>query len=178
MGSSVFESGLKEVEKAIAERVEVMVFNDMHQSVSLGPDSELHIALATSAYASVGVGLVTAAVEMGGALAVCAAASAFAASAAIGAGVFWAVCSTKVDSAYVTERFHKMYDQRVGQARRIALEEFNALCEQMSCKLKVLENSLAAFREADLQLLVQQGFREVLEQLRLEYAELMQLNSQ
>ena len=94
------------------------------------------------------------------------------------AALIVATSCTKVDEAYVTKRFNAIYNQRVGRSKKVAVKEFGLLQEQKSRKLQELKESLAAFRETDLQRLVQQGFTEVVEQLRLEYAEMMQLNSE
>ena len=154
MNSYASEAELKEVDEAIAKRVGVMLFNDVLQDAKKS-DFGFDAALTSAFYY-----LPTAAVVV-----------------LAGIALSWAMSCTKVDEAYVTERFDAIYDQRVGQSEEVAVKEFDLLQEQKSRKLNEMKESLAAFRETDLQRLIQQGFTGVVQELWSEYAEMMLLNS-
>lgn len=163
---------LKEVDEAITKSVEVMLLNDVLQAAEESVWLDRGYWLMAFCLSTV----LSKALSVYSNLAVLAALIALDLS--ILAALFWWGMLSKVDEAYVTQRFHAIYDQRVAQSKEVAVKEFGLLQEQISCKLQELKGSLAAFRETDLQRLVQQGFGEVVEQLRLEYAEMMQLNSE
>ncbi|CAE7933280.1 unnamed protein product, partial [Symbiodinium necroappetens] len=181
--SYALETQLKEVDKAIAKSVEVILLNDMLQAAT---ESVWHWVRTFRMIALCGALLAgsnsTAAFAFAGAAALGVLAAAATLSTVIGAAVICSAAArmswTKVDEAYVTERFHVIYDRWVSQSKEVAVKEFGLMQEHKSCELKELKESLAAFRDTDLQRLVQQGFGEVLKQLRLEYAEMMQLNSE